>query len=259
MQTVKINSHCPHCTKDIFLPVPMPDKAVDLAPVVKSKITPVSSIFVYKITSEEIKQFILQMAREFVPDVDVKVAPRYCEKKRRKESDPRHSYASLRIAFSDNVVEKNADLGWYGKIGENTGNVRVVQSLMKGLIKKYQYDRKVIETWLKDYKLLEELEDGLGMTEAYIEDLRFYSSPRRIQSNTDESWIIFAAAAENVIQDMLTESGTDKVPGRIQIQDVVPISKEIVEFTVYLNPDEVKLRENPYLRQILLGEEKPKK
>ena len=39
----------------------------------------------------------------------MEVVPRYCERKRRRDSEPHRSYASLRIAFSDSVVEKNED------------------------------------------------------------------------------------------------------------------------------------------------------
>lgn len=259
MQESKFGAKCPLCNKDIVLTSTIPSDPLELAPVVRGKLTPAGSIYVYKISSEEIKQFITKKAAKFVPDVKVEVVPRYCEKKRRRESDPHHSYASLRIAFSENVIEQKDDLGWYGKIGESTENVRVVESIFKGIIEKYQYNRKEIEGWMKSYKTLEELEDGLGMTEAYINDIRMYSTPRRVQTTNKESWIIFSAAAENVIQDMLTDASTNKVSGRILIQDIYPISKEVVEFIVHVNPAEMKLRENPHVRQILMGEEKPKK
>jgi hypothetical protein len=45
----------------------------------------------------------------------------------------------------------------------------------------------------------------------------------------------------------------------MQIMDVHPISNNIVEFVVYIHPDEVLVKENPHVRQILIGEEKPKK
>lgn len=259
MQQITLGTQCPHCQKELVVGTSVPTSPMELAPEVRGKINPVGSIFVYRITSEEIKQFIIQKASKFVPDVKVEVVPRYCEKKRRRDTDPHRSYASLRIAFSENIIEKKDDLGWYGKIGESTGNVRVVESLFKEIILRYQYQRKEIEGWMKSYKNLEELEDGLGMTEAYINDIRMYSTPQRVQTTNKESWIIFSAAAENVIQDMLTDSSTNKLSGRIQIQDVYPINKEIVEFVVYVNPAEMKLRENPHVRQILMGEEKPKK
>lgn len=259
MQEIKLETKCPHCQRDMVVNAPIPSNPLELAPDVRSMIEPVGSIFVYKISSEQIKQFIIQKAQRYISDVKVEVVPRYCEKKRRRDTEPHHSYASLRIAFSDNVIEENGDLGWYGKIGESTENVRVISSLFKGIIQRYQYNRKDIDRWLKNYKTLEDLEEGLGMTEAYINDLRMYSTPRRVQTTSNESWIIFSAAAEEVIRDMLTEITANELIGKMMIQDVYPVSKEIVEFIVYVNPAEMVLKENPHVRQILLGEEKPKK
>lgn len=259
MEEINISAECPHCGKDLLLAADVNLTPMDLAPNVRSLIKPIGSIFVYRISSEEIKQFILQKSKKYVPDVLVEIAPRYCERKRRKETDPHRSYASLRIAFSDNIIERKDELGWYGKIGENNGEVRVVESLYSGIIRRYQYDRRAIEGWMKSYKTLEELEEGLGMTEAYINDLRLYSTPQRVPTSTKESWVIFSAAPENIIADMLQDQNSGKLPGRIIIQDVIPINKDVVEFTVHLNPSDMKLRENPHVRQILLGEEKPKK
>lgn len=259
MKEKKLGVECPKCSEKLMIKSSIPDNPVELAPDVRGELRPVGSIYVYKFSSEDIKQFIMKKASKFVPDVKVEVVPRYCEKKRRRETDPHHSYASLRIALSEHAVEKKDDLGWYGKIGESTSNVRVVESLFKQIIQRYQYNRKEVEKWLKSYKNLEELEEGLGMTEAYINDLRMYSIPRRVQTTDKESWIIFSAAAENVIRDMLTDVTTDKLPGKMLIQDVYPISKEVVEFVVYVNPSEIVTKENPHVRQILLGEEKPRK
>jgi hypothetical protein len=257
MSTTKtILSTCPTCGENIKVTAEIPEVN---KPNVRGNIDPIGNILVYRISSEQIKDFIIQKARQYVSDVRMTIVPRYCEKKRKNSTDPHRSYASLRIAFSENVIEKKEDLGWYGSIGENGSNVKIHASIMQNLINKYQYNRKEIEAWLKNYKTLEELEEGLGMTEAYINDLRMYSIPQRVKTDNNESWIIFAAAAENVIEDMLTDPTTNKVPGRIQIQDVYPISKEIVEFVVYVHPTQMKLRENPHVRQILLGEEKPKK
>ena len=220
MREIQMGGKCPKCNSDVVL-----SGNVDislLAPTVRSKIKPIGSINVYRISSEDIKHFIIQKARKYVPDVKIEVVPRYCEKKRRKDSEPRHSYASLRIAFSENIIEKKDDLGWYGKIGDS-GNVRVIPSLFENIIAKYQYKHKDIDSWLKSYKSLEELEDNLGMTEAYISDLKRYTTPQRVMTTDKQSWVIFAAAAENVIMDMLTEVSTGKVPGRIQIMDVYPI------------------------------------
>ena len=58
---------------------------------------------------------------------------------------------------------------------------------------------------------------------------------------------------------MLTDVKTQELPGRMQIQDIHQISSDIVEFIVYVYPNDVKMTENPAVRQILLGNEKAKK
>lgn len=257
MNTIQLTGNCPKCNAKVTFNAPGSNATSH--PQVRSNIQPIGDIMVYRISSEQIKQFIMDKARHYVPDVRMTIVPRYCEKKRKNNNDPHRSYASLRIAFSENIIEKKQDLGWYGNIGESANNVRIQEGIMNGLIKKYQYNTDEINSWLKNYKTLEELEESFGMTEAYIKDIQMYSTPQRIKADGKETWIICAAAAENVIADMLTDVSTGKVPGRIQIQDVYPISKDIVEFVIYVHPAQMKVRENPHVRQILLGEEKPKK
>ena len=147
--TKTILSTCPTCGEKIKVTADIPEAN---KPNVRGKIDPIGNILVYRISSEQIKDFIIQKAREYVPDVRMTIVPRYCEKKRKNNSDPHRSYASLRIAFSENVIEKKEDLGWYGSIGENGSNVKIHHSIMTDLINKYQYNRKEIESWLKNYK-----------------------------------------------------------------------------------------------------------
>lgn len=257
MGIIQLETQCPHCKKDIKLGATV--DAAALAPQVHAKIQPAGSIWEYRISTDEMKLFITQKAKKYCPDVKVDMVPRYCEKKRRHKSDPHRAYTSLRIAFSEHIVEKKDDLGWYGKIGESADNLRIQPSMFQNLFQMYRYDTKVVDEWLKSYKNLEELEDALGITEDYIREIKMYAKPQRITTNDKESWIIFAAAAENVITDMLTEIKTQRPAGRIEIRDVYPISRDNVEFLIYVHPQEIQLTENPHVRQILTGEEKPSK
>lgn len=252
---VNVNAKCPHCQKDLVVTAGL--DPVQLAPKVRGNIHPVSSVMIYKITSADIKSFLIDKARKYVPGVKMEVVPRYCERKKQRSNEPHGSYASLRIAFSDSVIEKNGDLGWYAKIGEGDG-IRVVKSLFDGFIRKFQYNRKDIDEWMKNYKNLEELEDSLGITEAYLNDLRTFATPKAIKAVNGDTWVAFAAAPENVIKDMLTIDGENVPAGRICIQDVTQISKDTVEFLVYVYPEDFT-RENTNVRKILLGEEKAKK
>lgn len=260
---VNLEVTCPQCGGNFLASAEIPNTQTshDSYPAVRGGMQPIGRILEYRISSEDLKNFIIEKAREYVPDVLIEIAPRYCEKKRKSRYEEHRSYASLRIAFSDNVIKQQDNLGWFGAIGENSNNVKFHEGILNGLINKFKYDRKMVESWLKDYKILEELEDSFGMTEAYIKDLAMYTTPQRVKANSGDKkpWIIFSAAAENVINDFLTDKTTNKVPGHIEIKDVYPISKEIVQFVVYVHPEQTQVRENPHVRQILLGEEKPKK
>lgn len=259
MAEYKVQVTCPECGKDVTCGVDIPTTTLSSKPDVRGKIDPVGNILVYRITSEELKQFIIRKARKYVPDAKVEVIPRYCEKKNPRKTEPHRSFASLRIAFSENVMEQKDDNGWFGKIGDTGSHVRVVKGLFENIIQMYKYDPKEINQWLSSYKVLEELEEMFGLTEPYIRDLQKYSTPCRVKTTDNQYWIIFSAAANKVIKDMLTEIHTNTPIGRIQIQDIHPISKDMCEFIVYVHPEDMKLQENPHVRQIMLGEEKPKK
>lgn len=262
MSKIKIQTNCPHCGKgfiaDAEIPDPTPQK--ETAPLVRSKIRPVGSIMVYKITSEAMKKFIVQKAQAYCPGAKVEVVASYCEKKRHhNESGPHHSFASLRIGLSDDVLEKKEDYGWYQQIGESAGNTRFQKSIFGNLIKKYQFNRDDIDTWLHDYTMLERLEESLGITEAYLKELRTFAIPQRVSVKDGADWFMFAADASKVISDMLTNPETGKVIGSIQIADTYQVEKDVIEFLVHVYPEETEYRENPHVREILLGEEKPKK
>jgi len=255
MSEIMIKSQCPKCGEELALKANVPDV---MPAQVRSGMQPIGSIQVYKITSEMMKEFIIAKAKKYCPAVKMEIVPRYTERKPRP-NEPHRAYASLRIAFSEEAMEKKEDYGFYDQIGESNLTPHLQPSIFQNLIRMYGYNPKDINEWLHSYKNMEKLEEALGITEAYIDDLKKYATPRLVKSNDDHKWIIFSAAAENVIADMLTDVTTNEVAGRIQIQDVYQISKDIVEFIVYLHPATMKIKENPHVRQILLGEEKPKK
>ena len=252
-----VEAQCPKCGAKLQVEAPVANTPT---PATRSKLTPVGNILVYKISSKTIDLFIREKAKMYVPDVKVEIVPRYCESKKKNEYAPKKSYASLRIAFSENIVEKASDLGWYGKIGESADSVNIIPSMFHNIIEAYSYRPSDIDAWLDSYKNLENLEERHGMTEAYISDLKNFARPRRFKTATGDSWIVFAAAPENVIRDMLTDPTTGKVPGRIEISNPYEIQKGgEVEYIVYLHPGEIAYSDNPHVRAMLLGEEKPKK
>ncbi len=252
---VKINNQCPGCSKQYQSVIDV--EPVQLAPVTKSNIFPMSNVFIYRITSEQIKHYLIDKARKYSPDIKMEVVPRFIEKKRKKPGEVHGAYASLRIAFSENIIEKNAENGWFGKIGESD-NVRIINTIFQNFIKMYDYKKEDLKKIRNDYKKMEDLEETLGITESYLDDLIMFSTPRLIKTATGDNWVFFSAAAEKVIFDMLTISENNELPGRIVIQDIVQISRDSVEYLVYLYPDKL-VQEDPSVRRILLGEEKAKR
>lgn len=251
---VKINNQCPGCNNQYSTLLDI--EPVQLAPVTRGNIFPTSNIFIYEFTSEEIKRYLIDKARRYCPDIKMEVVPRFIEKKRKKPGEVHGAYASLRIAFSENVIEKNAENGWFGKIGESD-NVRIINTIFQNFIKMYNYNKEDLKKIRNDYKKMEHLEETLGITENYLDDLIMFSTPRLIKSTTGASWVSFSAPAEKVIFDMLTISETNELPGRIVIQDIVQISKDSVEYLVHVYPGNL-VKEDPSVRRILLGEEKAK-
>ena len=252
MSQIPLNLTCPNCSE--VLSVEVPREA--LYPKVRSLLKPIGDIMVYRITSDEIKQFIMQKAKFYKEEAKVEVITKYCEK---KNSNPHRGYASLRIGFSDDVIEKKGSTGWFEKVGQDAGRVRFIDDIFIGMIQKYQYSRKDLEGILGNYKNLEKVENQLGMSEAFIEDIMMYTTPKRLPTVNNESWVVFSARVEKVIEDMLENPDTDAVSGRIEIHDVSPISKDVVEFIIYVHPQEMVSNENPHVRRIMMGDVKGKK
>lgn len=261
-KTEQFPGQCPFCHKDIILNIPRPDDPCELAPVLAAdKLRPVSNIYVYKISSDQIKEFVLNKVREYSPNASMELVSKYCERKRTKKNEPRHSYASFRIAFSEDVIKKdNSDGSWFASLGESeSGGISYVNSKLGELVDRYRYRRRDVDNWLKSYKSMEELENGLGMTEVFISDIKKFSTPQRVKTVDHRDWIMFAAEPLSIIKDMLADGETHQPTGAVKIVDVYPISKEVVEFTVHVVSKEVDLKENRHVRQILSGDEKLRK
>ena len=251
---VKVNTKCPSCNHVHQDSVPI--EPIQLAPVNRSNLKPMSNIFEYHITSDQIKRYLIDKAKKYATEVRMEVVPRFIERKRKENSDRHAAYASLRIAFSENVIEKNEENGWFGKIGESE-NPRIIKSIFQNFIARFNYDRESLKKIRDSYKLMENLEDTLGITEEYLDDLIMFSVPRLQTATNGVRWVFFAASAEKVLMDMLTIAETGEAPGRIEIKDTIQISKDSVEYVVHVHSNKV-VTEDPSVRRILLGEEKAK-
>ena len=241
---------CPHCQEELNVEVPQELLGV---PFVRSRIKPIGNIAVYRITSNEIKEFVTKKARFYRPEIQLEVSTHYCE---RKKSNPHRSYAYLKIGFNSAGLEQKEDAGWFERVGEGGASPRILSDIFVGLVQKYKYNKEGLDDLLDNYKKMENLENAFGLTEGILKDIRMYATPRRTKAINGDSWVIFSARAEKVIEDMLENPDNDKVAGRIEIQDIYAISKDQVEFVVYVHPLEMRAQENPYVRKIMMGEAK---
>lgn len=263
--TKPVEGNCPHCGEEITLNIPINlDENIDpceLAPTLAAKsLRPVGNIFVYKISSEQIKAFLMDKIRQYSPNAKMELVPKYCERKRRKENEQHHSYATFHIAFSEDLAKKNDAGGWFSRLGDGAGGkIQFIDTKLDELVARYQYKKSDIDRWLKSYKNLEDLENAFGMTELFISDMRKFATPHRVKENSHKDWIVFGASPDSIIRDMLLDGKTHRPSGRMAIMDVYPISKDVVEFLVYVQPKEIDVKENRYVRQILAGDEKLKK
>jgi hypothetical protein len=214
----------------------------------RANIQPNGQIDVYKITSDQMKIFIAAKAAAMQPGTKVEMSVDYWEK---KKSVPRRSYAMLKVAMSDDVIEKKEDNSWIIRMVDSESDIKFVKKIWDFIVRQYSYDKKELESMLNDYRKLDQLEESFGLTEDQIKQMMYYSVPRRIKTGTKDSWIVFAARPDAVIKNMLTDPTTNKVNGRMEIVDIVPITKDTVEYTVYVHVNEVESSENPEVRKLL--------
>lgn len=255
--TARIRADCPHCKNEVAVKFNLPDEYAP--PAVRCpNLMPSGNMFVYKISSELIKDYLTKKAQKLVAATKLELVPRYIEKKRRHKSDPIRSYAALNIGLSDDVILNNDGGSWFGTIGQDTSRVKIVDSMYESFIKKFRFDPKDVNSWLKDYKTMEELEEAFGINEPYLQELRKYSMPQRVLTTEKKSWVIFSAAPEKIIRDMLADPSTGRVQGKLRIVRTYAISKSVVEYVVHLDPTDLELQEDQHVRQILAGEEKLK-
>ena len=247
MSTIRVQNTCPNCSTVFKADIPVNPKDV-MRPNVRCGLLPDSYAAIYRITTEHIGQFIAEKAQSLCPDVKTTLVARYCDNKRSVGG-----YAYLKIAFSEKVIQKGEDHGWYGYVGRTDENTKMIPSLFGQVVKKYQYDPKDVEGWLASYKTMENLEGKLGISEDDLKDIAKFCTPRVINGNDGSKWISVAAAPEKVIADMLTPIGENESKrGRIEIREVRQISEGVIEYQVFLYPEEITRVVDPRVKEILM-------
>ena len=259
MSNFAMETTCGGCNSELLINIP--DDLINSIRLSKSEsnvrslIKPIGNILVYRITTDDMKAYLQQQAKYYASGTRLELVPKYTE--RRSSDGTKKSYASVRIAFSEEVVEKNLPDGFFSKIGNDSSNVRIVKDIWVEMIQKYKFDKDEIEGYLSSYKKLEELEDKFGITEKYLEDVKLYTTPRRFTTTNKESWIVFSARADKIISNMLEDIDTDALNGFLEISSVNVINQSLVEFIVYIHPNVMgKNKDNLYVRKMMESDSK---
>jgi len=220
-------------------------KIKDIYPV-RSKMKPRALIRVYSITSEMIKQYIKTKVKHFVPNCFVNTIVSFVKAPKSKTK----GYASARISFSDKVISEACRAkNFYERLGEDD-NVTFVPAIYQNIIEKFRYNKGEIDRILSNYKALSSLEDNFGIDEQFLNDIKLYVRPQRIQIDSRNSMIVFSARVESIIQDMLTNPRTKIVDGVIEIKEIY-VNRNVVHFTVYVHPSQMPIENNDMVRALI--------
>lgn len=230
---------CPGCKREFDAPLYLPTKDGS---------NPIDSILVYQRSTEDMKAFLQKKLYEYNPRSRLELVPVFTEC---KGHTPK---ASIRLAFDKTVLETERSTNFYKKIGESSLTPSVIKDVRVGFITRYQYHLDALNKTLNSYKALEEMEDKLGIKEDFIREIREFSIPKLIKDTRGgNNWLIFSARPELILADMLAEEGTDKVDGKVIIQNTRQVDKSNVLFTVYVHKNLSANVEDPYIRQLIMG------
>ena len=237
MSIKTFNVKCPKCGQVSAFPADVEEKVKVIykpyTPETKNriKIKPSGCIMQYEITSTMLKVFIADKVKKLcdaknleVPKIEL--LPIYIEKKKRKNDIQHKVCASFRLAFNSAAINDNKEDGFFGMVGENPLNKKLIIPLIwDSIIKKYTYNYEEIKRMRSSYKTLDELEERHGINDAFLADIQEYTTPRILNPGKNtEKWVGVSIAPENVIRDALTDPETNKVPGEIVISDVISIT-----------------------------------
>lgn len=249
---------CPYCEKAIAV------ENTSSVPFTRSRITPFNTIRVYKISTEEMKEFLQQKLSQLKEGTKVDLIATFSQplnkekkkkKERKSEAEVLRGRGNIRVAFSHHIIEGGEKQDWFLKAGENNNHPSIINSVLKNVIEKYSYDRKEIGNILQDYSEMERLENMYGITEEFLRDIYNYCTPRAISATTNgDMWVFFSAMPEKIIADMLENPDPETNNGRIEIVDCYPVSSGVLEYIVYLHPEEAMMKDNIFVRKLLMGD-----
>lgn len=269
---ITVTTVCDSCNKQLDLEVPISADVLDikasdigldnLAPDLEAGwLKPKEEILVYKVNTKDIEKYLTIKSKIVDPNIKLIVDSTYISREKRFSGKANHAYSSLQLTFSTNAIKSNKyGEGWPYEYEYDNGRVILIDSLMDNIIRRYSYNRKeLIElTKPKKFDKRYDLEQKLSIDDKYLKQLIHFSIPRVVENTTTGNKVVIVVLSpELVLKDMFREMGKNhKSSGLIDIKSVNFISEGIVEYLIHLYPGKSELRENPHVRQILLGERK---
>lgn len=189
----------------------------------------------YRITTDDIRGFISTKCAHFKDGVSAILSTTLWDRSRKNSLNSNKKYVLTMLALSDLALEQgNSETPAFVKdIFLNNTSIKFIDKIWVPIIKKYSYDRKELMDIRKSDKMLDKLEDTLGITEDQLKELIKLSRPH-IQEINGDKWVILAIRPEAVIYDMLSSPQSQKIDGRMVISNIIPITKDRVEFVVHI-------------------------
>ena len=196
----------------------------------KANRKPDSIIYEYRITTDEMREFVSAKANHLKTNLKAIIAIDIWKRRGKV-------YPSMKMSLSEEALKvSSSEYSFYHKIAIDKNENNFVDPVTLGLIEKYGFNEKAIRNLLDNSKELDRIEDDFGVNETNINAIREIIKPKAITYNgrIDETWYVMAVRPEAIILDMLSEKGTDMVLGDFVISEYIPISKENVEAVVHV-------------------------
>lgn len=211
---------------------------------------PIAKIQVYSISSDQMREYVIRKIHHFFPGIPANLVFMFTKPKK-SERGPK-GFASARLLVADTVLDPSQRARtYYDRLGD-PGKLQFLPNFQYNVIEKYKYNREQINSLLNNYKEMSKAEDIFGIDEKFLNDIRSYIVPKKLEVNTNLNAIVMSVMPENIIQDMLTNIRSGKVNGKIEIKEIY-MNKDVIHFIVYIHPEDLKSQQNPLVSLFLDG------
>ena len=239
-----------------YIPAPeqqvqKPKSRENLPDVIRCRnLKPIAKIQVYSISSEQMREYVIRKIHHFFPGIPVNLVFMFTKPKK-SERGPK-GFASARLLVGDQVLDPaQRARTYYDRLGD-PGKLQFLPNFQYNVIEKYKYNREQINSLLNNYKEMSKAEDIFGFDEKFLNDIRAYIIPKKLEVNQNLNAVILSVMPENIIQDMLTNIRSGRVNGKIEIKEIY-MNKDVIHFIVYLHPEDLKSQQNSLVGLFLDG------